>query len=130
MKKCKITANATDNGDGGTIAIWSDVTKSNSLTKVAATLEAKAGNNGGNGGKIETSGYTLDTENISVTAVAQKGKGGLWLLDPNDTTINQTVANSYISTLNSGTSVVNTVSGSMTISNGVIISKHQEMKLH
>ncbi len=122
-KNAKITANATDNGDGGTIAIWSDVTKSNSLTKVAATLEAKAGKNGGNGGKIETSGYTLDTENISVTAAAPKGKGGLWLLDPTDTTITQSVANSYVSTLNGGTSVENIVSGSMTISNGVIISK-------
>ena len=58
-KNAKITANATDNGDGGTIAVWSDITKINSLTKVAGTLEAKAGIHGGNGGSIETSGYTL-----------------------------------------------------------------------
>ena len=88
-KGAKLTANATDNGDGGTIVAWSDVTNEDSVTRAYGTFEAKGGVNGGDGGKIETSGYWLDTKGIDfVSTLAPKGKNGTWLLDPSDIEIN------------------------------------------
>jgi fibronectin-binding autotransporter adhesin len=51
-----IDASATLNGDGGEIVIWSDITNKNSVTTVNGTLYAKGGSQGGDGGRIETSG--------------------------------------------------------------------------
>ena len=50
----EIGANATDEGNGGKIVIWSDISNPNSVTKVGGTLSATGGPNGGDGGQIET----------------------------------------------------------------------------
>ena len=82
-----IQANATDKGNGGTIVIWSDITNKNSLTNVQGTLEAKGGINGGDGGKIETSGHQVYLDGIKISASAYQGSSGTWLIDPYDVVI-------------------------------------------
>ncbi len=72
-----INADATAAGNGGKIIIWSD-----GSTKVYGSLSAKAGEQSGNGGLIETSGHYLDVTGIDIDASAKKGVSGEWLLDP------------------------------------------------
>lgn len=132
-----LDASAINNGNGGEIAIWSDIHNKQSITNVSGTLHAKGGATSGNGGRIETSGYLLGTTGIRVNASATKGLSGEWLLDPfninigpsggatniplngtffpvNDTTLNATVISSA---LTSGTQVVIST-GSGTASDG------------
>ncbi|MEJ2199713.1 MAG: filamentous hemagglutinin N-terminal domain-containing protein, partial [Desulfuromonadaceae bacterium] len=118
-----LEASATDHGNGGTVVVWSDVDHADSVTRVHGTLEAKGGPNGGDGGRIETSGHQLDVAGTQVSAAALVGAGGLWLLDPSDAVIDQTIANTYAATLNTGTSVTNTVSGNITTSGNVSLLK-------
>jgi hypothetical protein len=77
-----LDASAINKGNGGEIAIWSDIHNKQSITNVSGTLLAKAGATSGNGGRIETSGYLLGTTGIKVDASATKGLSGEWLLDP------------------------------------------------
>src|SRR5210317_524574 len=111
-----IDASATLNGDGGEIVIWSDITNNNSITTVNGTLYAKGGSQGGDGGRIETSGYKLITTGVSGSASALKGQSGLWLFDPTNITIGEAgsniTASSINNLLNGGTSVtITTQSG-------------------
>jgi filamentous hemagglutinin family protein len=76
-----IDADATGNGDGGSIVLWSD-----GLTAFAGSLTARGGPLGGNGGFIETSGYNLQAL-ASPDASAPNGDPGTWLLDPVDVDI-------------------------------------------
>ncbi len=100
-----IDASATESGDGGKIVLWSDVVNAQSVTRVFGTLLAKAGELAGNGGQIETSGATVDTDRISVNGGAANGVAGLWLIDPYNYTINSAAAGNIVAALNSGTSV-------------------------
>lgn len=118
-----IDASATDNGDGGTVVLWSDVSNPNAITAASGSIYAKGGANSGNGGQIETSGYLLEITGAGVNAGSKTGRGGLWLLDPSDSSINQGVADTYVTTLNTGTSVVNEVTGTISIADNVTISK-------
>lgn len=78
-----IAADAIDNGKGGTVAVWSDGT-----TRFDGAISATGGENGGDGGSVETSGHVLQVgDTASVNASAAKGKGGEWLLDPEDVII-------------------------------------------
>lgn len=81
-----LDASATDNGDGGTVVAWSDVNKAESTTQVDGVLKATGGANGGNGGRIETSGAQLAVSQAA-DASAAHGQGGLWLLDPTNVTV-------------------------------------------
>jgi len=67
-------------GDGGKIVVWSDVNNFNSKTIANGNLYAKA--NIGNGGNIETSGYTIDIENVNPNTIATHGQAGNYLIDP------------------------------------------------
>jgi len=120
-----IDASATDNGDGGEVVIWSDIYDSNSITKAQGTIYAKAGPNGGDGGRIETSGYKLITDGVSGSASSNLGVAGLWLFDPTNIEIGSSgssadgtddgsdlTASSINSLLNSGTSVTVTTQSS------------------
>jgi len=118
-----IDASATDNGDGGTVVLWSDINNASSITTVQGSIYAKGGTESGNGGLIETSGYNVDFIGSTISAAAANGTGGLWLIDPSDSTIDQAVANSYATTLNGGTSVENAVTGSITWNDSVTLSK-------
>jgi filamentous hemagglutinin family protein len=78
-----IRADATDNGNGGTVVLWSD-----GDTRSAAHLSARGGAQGGNGGRIETSGkVNLWSQGTRVDALAPHGSPGVWLLDPTSVTI-------------------------------------------
>ena len=99
-------ASATLRGDGGEIVVWSDVSATDSITDVAGTFLALGGRQGGDGGRIETSGATLLlSPDLKVEASAANGKAGLWLQDPYDYTIDSGSASTIVSSLNTGTSV-------------------------
>ena len=108
-----IEANATIQGDGGKVVVWSDVKNANSLTQVEGRIEAKAAGTG-NGGQVETSGHTLQ---VGAQTQVNTG-GGEWLLDPSDITISSgatadinysvvSTINTYTPTSGVATSVVN-----------------------
>jgi filamentous hemagglutinin family protein len=77
-----ISADAITNGSGGMAVLWA-----NDSTRAYGSITARGGAQGGDGGLIETSGHWLDVAGISVSASALNGKGGAWLLDPNNVTI-------------------------------------------
>ncbi|MDA0267508.1 MAG: CHAT domain-containing protein [Cyanobacteria bacterium] len=77
-----LNADATVDGDGGRIILWSDQT-----TRTYGNLSARGGLLGGDGGFIETSsaGY-LDISGAPDVG-APNGNGGSWLIDPLNITI-------------------------------------------
>ncbi|MBM4231535.1 MAG: filamentous hemagglutinin N-terminal domain-containing protein, partial [Gammaproteobacteria bacterium] len=79
-----LDASALVSGNGGTIVAWSDISNPSSLTEVYGTLLSRGGKDAGNGGRIETSGYRLIVDGITVNAAGSKGAAGEWLLDPYD----------------------------------------------
>ena len=87
-----IDTSATQSGNGGTIAIWSEI-----KTAVAGILKSTGGALSGNGGFIETSskGTVALAPAVSVNTGANNktGKSGTWLLDPIDLTIDSAAAN-------------------------------------
>ena len=100
-----LDASANETGNGGEIVAWSDIKNSQSSTKAYGTFLAKGGASSGDGGRIETSGYLLDVDNIQVDASSTNGDAGLWLLDPYNITIG---------TSESGTSYANSFTASAT----------------
>ncbi|MEA5424341.1 YDG domain-containing protein, partial [Synechococcus sp. CCY9202] len=72
-----LNADATGQGDGGTVIVWSDDT-----TRFYGSVSAKGGLQGGDGGLLEVSGKELLTFGGTADASAPKGKAGTLLLDP------------------------------------------------
>lgn len=99
-----IVANATMSGNGGEITILSD-----GATGAHGILTAEGGPRGGDGGKIETSGQSVDLAGLSVDASAAHGKAGTWLLDPTDLVIDDALAAQIDAILNTGASGTNVV---------------------
>uniref|UniRef100_Q3ARQ8 Filamentous hemagglutinin-like protein n=1 Tax=Chlorobium chlorochromatii (strain CaD3) TaxID=340177 RepID=Q3ARQ8_CHLCH len=93
MPNTLLQANAISNGNGGTVVVWSDVNNPLSVTRAYGTFEAFGGTNGGNGGRIETSGHWLDVAGSRGGASAVNGNAGVWLLDPYNVTISSSNAN-------------------------------------
>ncbi|MDH6155876.1 filamentous hemagglutinin family protein, partial [Polynucleobacter sphagniphilus] len=93
-----VDASATQNGNGGTINIWSQI-----KTLIAGNLFAKGGAQGGNGGFIETS----SKGNVSIAASsiidtsAPNGKTGMWTIDPQALIIDSAAASAISNALNS-----------------------------
>lgn len=86
--------------------VWSDISATDSITDVAGTFLAKGGHQGGNGGRIKTSGATLLlSPNLKVEASAARGEAGLWLQDPFNYFINSAPAGTIANSLDSGTNV-------------------------
>jgi filamentous hemagglutinin family protein len=77
-KDASIRADALVSGDGGKVVLWSD-----DSTSAYGSISAR-GAGAGNGGRVETSGHSLDIAGIKVNAGAARGKAGTWLLDPYD----------------------------------------------
>ena len=96
-----IRADATRDGDGGKVVLWSD----NSST-VRGSLSAQ-GAGAGHGGNIETSGHVLDADGVQVDArggALPGTKNGSWLLDSYDIEVvsTGTAATGDVSALDSG----------------------------
>jgi filamentous hemagglutinin family protein len=74
-----INADATQQGNGGTVVLWSD-----DATRTQATITARGGVQGGHGGKLETSGKRFLDATVApqLNARATGWSGGDWLLDP------------------------------------------------
>ena len=85
-----VDASATQFGNGGIIAIWSQV-----QTNLAGILKSMGGALSGNGGFVETSskGSVILTPTAVINTSALKGNAGTWLLDPIDLTIDPSTAN-------------------------------------
>jgi filamentous hemagglutinin family protein len=77
----RISADATDAGNGGQVVAWSDGT-----TAFAGTITARGGANGGDGGNVEVSGHTVEYAGTTIT-LAPAGKPGMLLLDPYNVSI-------------------------------------------
>nr|WP_316641658.1 YDG domain-containing protein [uncultured Roseateles sp.] len=92
-KDASIRADATANGDGGRLILWSD-----KATRAYGSLSARGGELGGNGGFIETSGGWLDARPALVRTGAPRGSSGTWLLDPYDIVIGNSGTDSNFST--------------------------------
>ena len=80
-----IRADATEKGKGGTVVVWAD-----RATQVDGAISARGGSQGGDGGFVETSGKQQLAVSRAPDASALYGKGGTWLLDPNNLTVNAT----------------------------------------
>lgn len=79
----RINADATHEGDGGEIVLFS-----RNATRTAASLSARGGLFAGNGGFIETSGGWLQVSGAPDTrARFASGRDGHWFIDPLDLTI-------------------------------------------
>ena len=79
----QISADATMNGNGGAIVLWSA-----KQTNDAAFLSAEGGSAGGNGGFAEVSSEGQLNFSGTVQLLAAKGNAGNLLLDPSNVTIN------------------------------------------
>ncbi len=84
-----IAANATLDGSGGKVVLWSD-----EATRAYGSISATGTQAGG---LVETSGHYLDVDGIKVDASSAHGAAGLWLLDPNNIAIQTAGANTNIS---------------------------------
>ncbi|EAV4398724.1 filamentous hemagglutinin N-terminal domain-containing protein [Salmonella enterica] len=81
-KAATVDVSATENGNGGTVVLWSD-----DYTNFRGTVLAKGGAKSGDGGRVETSSHRNLQASGAVDASARAGHGGEWLLDPTDVTI-------------------------------------------
>ncbi|MFZ2620394.1 MAG: filamentous hemagglutinin N-terminal domain-containing protein, partial [Alphaproteobacteria bacterium] len=77
-----LSANATENGNGGEVTVWADNT-----TGYAGHASAQGGAGGGDGGFIEVSGKENLIFNGTANTSAARGAMGELLLDPIDITI-------------------------------------------
>ncbi len=92
-KDAAIKADAMQHGDGGKVIVWADDT-----TRAYGNISARGGQQGGNGGFVETSGHNYLDFQGRVDTLAPHGNAGTLLLDPADITIDNTTDN-----LNGGT---------------------------
>ena len=92
----KIKANANNIGDGGEVMIFAE-----NRTNFTGLIESKGGDNGGDGGFIETSGKVklVIGEDTLIDRSARIGNSGLWLLDPQDFFIGGANADIEVTTL-------------------------------
>jgi filamentous hemagglutinin family protein len=74
-----ITADATDNGDGGKVIVWAD-----EVAGFNGAIRARGGAEAGDGGFVEVSGKDTLLFRGTVDVSAPQGKFGTILLDPRD----------------------------------------------
>ncbi|MBI1274843.1 filamentous hemagglutinin N-terminal domain-containing protein [bacterium] len=106
-KAAKISASATDHGDGGHVVIWSD-----GATGYYGNMDVRGGAHGGHGGFAEVSAKGLLDFQGHVDLRGPLGNTGTLLLDPTDITI------SY------ATDSPATIAGSGVSSGGLVFTGH------
>ncbi len=77
-----LRADARKVGAGGTVIVWADDT-----TRAHGHISARGGNEGGDGGFVETSGKQGLDVHAHVDTRAPNGQPGVWLLDPSNITV-------------------------------------------
>lgn len=78
----RVSADATLNGNGGKLIVWSD-----EATRAYGALSARGGTEGGDGGFIETSSHNFLDIATTPDVTAANGRGGTWLIDPRNLTV-------------------------------------------
>ncbi|TWT13021.1 filamentous hemagglutinin N-terminal domain-containing protein [Reyranella sp. CPCC 100927] len=120
----RINADATTQGNGGDVIVWSD-----NATVFGGTISAKGGLKGGDGGLVETSGKVdlsvLPSARVDTSAAF--GGTGLWLLDPQNITITAADATTISGQLETTNVMLNTSgpgtdAGDITLNAGATIS--------
>ena len=138
----QLLANATEQGDGGTVVAWSAVSNPESMTFAHGRFEATGGPLGGHGGQIETSGARVDFSGVGVSTLGPDG-AGLWLIDPYDYVIGATEATAIATALGSSNVTISTASdnsgygsagdangnGDITINSPLAISSNKKLTL-
>lgn len=90
----KIDASAIENGNGGTVVVWSEDT-----TGFYGNIDAKGGMESGDGGNVEVSGKKfLDFQGL-VNTKATNGKNGSLLLDPTNIRIADVASDQNVATV-------------------------------
>ena len=110
----EIKADATVNGNGGKVVLWSD-----NYTGFYGKIFARGGAKGGDGGFVETSSQRNLQAWGSVNVSSPKGKAGTWLIDPDDITIVGGTNSSSVT--NNGGSFTATTNGA-TVAAGAIVA--------
>lgn len=87
-----IDASAMGQGEGGTVVLFSQLHNSAASTSVHGRIAARGGDQGGNGGLVETSSARVDFTGLRVDTRAALGATGLWLTDPYDLTVDASAA--------------------------------------
>ena len=77
-----LNASAICEGNGGTIVLWSDIENPNSSTIVKGYIVSNGVGKDGIGGNVETSGFSIDIDGISVNTLGHDNSAGTWLIDP------------------------------------------------
>ncbi|WP_204104090.1 MULTISPECIES: CHAT domain-containing protein [Spirulina sp. CCY15215] len=77
-----INADAISEGDGGRVIVWAD-----EITGFYGNISARGGQNGGNGGFVETSGKQDLIFRGDIDVSASQGQDGFIILDPQDINI-------------------------------------------
>lgn len=93
----QISADATSNGSGGKVVVWSD-----DQTNYAGAISARGGSAGGNGGSAEVSSHGVLAFTGSADLLAPYGQTGTLLLDPENVTIAATGDTPSLSSANGG----------------------------
>ncbi|HLA34538.1 MAG TPA: filamentous hemagglutinin N-terminal domain-containing protein, partial [Rhodocyclaceae bacterium] len=120
--EARLNADATKVGAGGTVVVWAD-----DSTQALGHISARGGAAGGDGGLIETSGKRMLEVARAANASAPYGRGGTWLLDPNNVTIQATGSDtnvtgnpSFVSTADSA--IITTATLQTALNNGTNVS--------
>ena len=108
-----VRADATAQGQGGTVVVYGT-----DSARVEGVLSARGGPQGGDGGLVETSSRGELVVNQVPDASAPKGKGGTWLIDPNNVTIQAAGPDSNVTT----PPVVTTIGDSAVLTSGTVES--------
>ena len=113
----RIDASATGNGDGGEVILFAE-----DGVSVQGQITARGGEQGGNGGFIETSGLQRLDIGVAPDASAPRGEAGQWLIDPNDLTIQsaQAGASNTNIAIDNATNTVSTTDDSAVITTETI----------
>ena len=75
-ENAEINVSSVNYGKGGEIVVWSDIHNKEGKTLVNGALYAKGGEYAGSGGRIETSGHSLEVDNIKVSTKSINGRDG------------------------------------------------------
>ena len=93
-KDAVVSADAVTSGNGGKVVVWG-----NDSLQVHGSVSARGGSESGNGGFVETSSHGDFSVTTAPNVRAVKGKGGQWLIDPLNLTINNTAPDTNVTEL-------------------------------